>query len=213
MGSWGRSRRQRLSQRLRGQRIPLPPGPADGRTFNSEAAALRALEGNSSGSGETRQAGARAYDRELYGDWRDADGDCQDTRDEVLAAQGRQIELSVDGCEVINGEWRGPYTGEMLTGPRALHIDHVVPLKEAHISGARHWSPAKRRRFANDVDNLLAVEAGTNMSKGSAGPSEWLPDTRECRYVEQWVTVKRKWDLGMDDRERAALERLLADCP
>lgn len=86
-------------------------GPLGGRTFDSEAAAVRALEGGTSGGGQTREAGTRAYDRDLYGCWHDADGDCQDTRDEVLAAQGRQIELSADGCEVVDGVWRGPYTG------------------------------------------------------------------------------------------------------
>lgn len=187
-------------------------GPLDGRTFDSEAAASRALEGGTSAGGQTRETGRWAYERELYGDWRDANGDCQDTRDEVLAAQGRQIERSPDGCEVIDGVWRGPFTGRTYTDPGDLHIDPVVPLKEAHISGARSWPASKRRRFANDRDNLLAVEAGENMSKGSRGPSEWLPETGRCRYVEQWFAVKRKWGLRMDAEERAAVDRLLGQC-
>ena len=112
-------------------------GPLEGRNFPSEAAAVRALEGRASGGGQTSQVGGRAYDRDLYGDWGDADGDCQDTRDEVLADQGRQIDLSGDGCEVMDGVWRGPYTGQTFTDPGDLHIDHVVPLKEAHVSGSR----------------------------------------------------------------------------
>ncbi len=187
-------------------------GPLDGRTFSSESAAVRALEGGTSGGGQTPGANGRSYDRDLYGGWIDADGDCRDTRDEVLAAQGRRIEWSADGCEVIGGIWRGPYTGRRFTDPGDLHIDHVVPLKEAHVSGARAWPSRERREFANAPDNLLAVEAGENMSKGSRGPSEWLPDTGRCGYVEQWVAVKRDWDLEMDSAERDAIQRLLARC-
>lgn len=51
------------------------------------------------------------------------------------------------------------------------------------------------------------------MSKGSRGPSEWLPETRQCGYVQQWVAVKREWDLRMDAQERAAVEAALGDCP
>ncbi|MFW5969882.1 MAG: HNH endonuclease [Halofilum sp. (in: g-proteobacteria)] len=184
-------------------------GPLDGRTFNSESAAVRALEGET--NGEERDAG-RAYDRELYGDWTDADGDCRDTRDEVLAAQGRRIEWSADGCEVVGGVWRGPYTGKRFTDPGDLHIDHVVPLKEAHVSGARDWSASRRREFANAPDNLLAVEASTNMSKGSRDPAEWLPDTGRCGYIERWARVKREWGLGMDPQEREAVHALRTRC-
>lgn len=187
-------------------------GPLDGKSFGSEAAALRVLEDGASGGGQTQQAESRAYDRDLYGDWRDVDGDCQDTRDEVLAAQGRQIELSADGCEVEGGVWRGPYTGATFTDPSDLHIDHVVPLKEAHVSGARAWPASKRRRFANDPDNLLAVEAGENMSKGSRGPSEWLPGTGQCEYVDHWVTVKREWGLEMDRAEQGAIRDVRQRC-
>lgn len=179
-------------------------GPLDGRSFNSESAA--------SGEEQAASGNGRPYDRELYGDWIDADGDCRDTRHEVLAAQGRRIEWSADGCEVIGGVWRGLYTGKRFTAPGDLHVDHVVPLKEAHVSDARVWSSSKRREFANAPDNLMAVEAGANMSKGSRGPSEWLPAMGQCRYVDRWVAVKRDWRLEMDTVEREAVRRLRDRC-
>ena len=73
-------------------------GPVDSRSFSWEAAATRTFEGSTSETRQAQSAGTGAYDRDLYGDCRDADGDCEDTRDEILAAQGRQIELSADGC-------------------------------------------------------------------------------------------------------------------
>lgn len=188
-------------------------GRLDGRSFRSEAAARDALGG---GGGRTESASRRAggaYDRDAYGDWRDADGDCQSTRDEVLIEHARSYELGPEGCDVVDGVWRGPYTGERLTNPSQVHIDHVVPLKEVHISGAASWPPAKKRRFANDSRNLLPAEAGANMSKGASGPADWLPDRNRCAYVERWARVKREYQLDMDRAERQAIQRVNRRCP
>lgn len=184
-------------------------GPLDGQTFPSKGAATATLEGENSGTSAPGSARSE-YNRNAYGDWADLDGDCQDTRDEVLLGQGEDVELGQRGCEVVSGRWEGPYTGRTFSDPGDLHIDHVVPLKEAHVSGAVAWPPQKKRRFANDLDNLLAVEAGANMAKGSRGPSEWMPDTGECAYLEQWVEVKEEWGLNMDRQERQFIKA--ADC-
>jgi len=58
-----------------------------------------------------------------------------------------------------------------------LHAPAIAPRHEAmcrahaHRSGAADWSTKRKQRFANDPDNLLAVEAGANMSKGDSGLS------------------------------------------
>lgn len=186
-------------------------GPLDGRSFESEAAARRAL-GRAGGTG----AGAPAYDRELYGGWRDRDGDCQDTRTEVLIAEADGwIRLTDGGCEVRRGRWVGPYTGEVINDPSELHVDHRVPLKEAHRSGARRWPARKRRRYATDLRHdatLAAVDAEANMAKGADGPADWLPPERRCRYVRRWLKVKRAWGLRLDPRERAAIRQVRRRC-
>ena len=185
-------------------------GPLAGQAFESESAALAALEGRSPSSGETNNSAA--YDRDLYGGWIDADGDCQDTRQEILISQGEAIRLDGSGCRVTDGVWRGPYTGERFTDHGDLHIDHIVPLAEAHESGAAAWDRQRKRRFANDPLNLLAVEAGENMSKGRRDPAEWLPDQGRCAYVERWTMVKTEYGLSMDSRERQAINRVEVDC-
>jgi len=56
---------------------------------------------------------AEPYDRGLYRHWTDANGDCQDTRTEVLIAESIEaVTLSADGCEVRRGKWYDPYTDQ-----------------------------------------------------------------------------------------------------
>jgi len=160
------------------------------------------------------------YDREsMYGGWRDDDGDCQNTRQEVLAAESLiPVVLSDDGCNVRTGLWFDPYTGLTFAAPGDLDIDHLVPLKEAHQSGAHAWTNEKRRDYANDLDNpghLIAVDDGTNQSKGDKDPAGWLPPSLafRCAYVSAWIAVKRKWELTMDSAEEAAIRNGFSECP
>jgi len=182
-------------------------GELDGRSFDSERTARQALGGADTGGRENA-----GYDRDLYGGWRDRDDDCQDTRTEVLLQEADgPVEMGPEGCEIVRGTWTGFYTGQTFTDPSKLHIDHLVPLKEAHVSGAAAWPRSRKRAYATalkDTDVLIAVEAGANMSKGSRGPADWLPARNRCAYVQRWVAVKRTWDLEMDAAERRAIARV-----
>ena len=150
------------------------------------------------------------YERKSYKHWIDGDRDCRNTRHEVLHDQSvEKPKLSKDSCKVIGGKWTGPYGGETFTAPQSLDIDHIVPLKEAHRSGAWAWSKQKKEEFANDQEsNLLAVDRRLNRRKGDKDPADWMPSTNQCDYLVRWLTVKTKWRLDMDDRERAAISRL-----
>ena len=145
-----------------------------------------------------------AYDRELYGGWIDADGDCQNTRHEVLIAESTvPVTLDGSGCRVIAGRWEDPYTGRVFTDPRRLDVDHFIPLAEVHRSGGYAWTPRKRRRYTNDLSNpntLIAVWKSANRSKGDGDPAHWLPPNREyrCEYMKIWIDLKRHWNLSTD---------------
>src|SRR4051794_14242797 len=76
------------------------------------------------------------YDRDEFKHWVDADGDCQDTRDEVLAAESL---VEVGGCDVSTGKWFSYYDRQTWTQSSDVDIDHMVPLKEAWDSGAHAW--------------------------------------------------------------------------
>jgi hypothetical protein len=161
---------------------------------------MRAIESLSTAA-ETRSG----YERSKFRLWVDADRDCQDTRDEVLAAESL---VRVHGCDIQTGKWRSYYDGVGTRSSTAFDIDHLVPLAEAWDSGARGWSADTRERYANDLGDprtLVAVSAGSNRSKSDKDPAEWMPAHARCRYVRQWVAVKLRWSLTVDPTERRAL--------
>ncbi len=160
-----------------------------------------------------------AYDRDQWGRWSDADGDCQDTRQEVLIEESRiTVTYKSDRrCQVEAGRWFGAYTSSTVTQASELDVDHMVPLANAHRSGGWAWGAERKRRYANsldDPDHLIAVTAGANRSKGAKGPDEWKPPNRSywCEYSVDWIRIKETWELTVTLGEAAALRDMLATC-
>lgn len=204
-------------------------GPLAGQTFANKAEAQAALGQSQQGSppAQARKtlpppsapgSGAVRYDRKLYGGWIDTDGDCQNTRQEVLIEESLvPVTLDARGCKVVAGRWYDPFTGRYFTNPRKLDIDHFVPLAEVHRSGGTAWAPAQRKQYANDLSDpktLIAVSASANRSKGAKDPAAWLPPNPEfrCEYVRLWIAIKERWGLRMDTREAAAVRAVLDRC-
>jgi hypothetical protein len=83
-----------------------------------------------------------------------------------------------------------------------------VPLQEAWQSGAYCWTSEFRKTYANDLDYLHSLEAVTDevkQSKGVQDPATWTPSLDPCRYIRDWVSVKWRWNLTLDNSERDAL--------
>lgn len=155
------------------------------------------------------------YEREKFNHWVDADGDCQDARDEVLRAESTK--KARGRCEVTKGAWHSAYDDVTLKRPGGLDIDHMVPLKEGWESGADAWTSEERETYANDLGDpraLIAVTAASNRSKSDQDPADWMPDARSyhCTYVADWVAVKIRWSLYADPAEQAALADVAAGC-
>ena len=159
------------------------------------------------------------YDRDDWKHWTDADGDCQDARQEVLIAESlAEVTFETDrGCRVETGQWYGAFTGVYVEDPSDLDIDHLVPLKNAHLSGAWKWDADMREEYANyleEENHLIAVTKGANRSKGAKGPEEWGPPDLDyfCRYAQDWTEVKARWQLTMTKVESEIVMDMLGTC-
>ena len=131
-----------------------------------------------------RPRGTEGYVRAAFGDsWVDTDHDGCNQRDDVLlrdAVRGTTQVQQQGACDhdVLAGTWHDPYTGRTLVftdlkdlhQAEAIQIDHVVPLAEAWVSGARSWSKERRELFANDLGELLAVEGRPTRARATTTP-------------------------------------------
>ena len=172
----------------------------------------------------------RDYRRSAFGQAWDDDngapggGNRCDTRDDILDRDllGK-IYVSTKRCPqaVASGTLRDPYTNATVGFVRgnqvgaSVQIDHIVPLAFAWDMGARDWTDAMRKRFANDPANLLAVAGQANQDKGDLPPGEWMPPNTAfwCQYAVQFVAVLRGYRLPVDEASARELRDAAAGCP
>lgn len=157
------------------------------------------------------------YDRKEFKHWIGAAGADCDARDAVLKEESNPPIASDAPCPINEGKWLSLYDGKLITDPGKIDIDHMVPLAEAWRSGAHAWTDEQREQYANDMGDsrsLIAVSAGSNRSKSDQDPDEWLPTSEDylCTYLADWVAVKFRWDLTLEQAEYDAIKENSADC-
>ena len=159
------------------------------------------------------------YKRSLFIHWSDLDGNGCDTREEVLKRDSiSKPQVDPYRCYVVAGDWYSKYDGKNLSDRGDVDIDHVVALKEAWDSGAWSWTESQRKAYANDMTDsrtLIAVTDRVNRSKGEKDPSNWMPPMKSywCIFLGDWISVKARWGLSMDQSEFGRIKNLLAsDC-
>lgn len=153
------------------------------------------------------------YDRSRFGGWAEANGNCMNTRHELLKSLSTgPIKTSSSGCAVIRGRWLDPYTNQIFSRAGELDIDHLVPLAYAWTRGADEWTDAKRAAFSNDRRNLFVVSSEVNRNKGSRGPTEWLPPNAgfHCQYVTRFQRMVLTFELSPSLEEWSNITRIRA---
>src|SRR6056300_302221 len=144
------------------------------------------------------------YKRSYFGSWQDFDGDCQNTRHELLQKLSTSTyTLSANTCKVLTGRWLDPYTSKVFSRSEDVDIDHLVPLSYAWKHGAFGWSKDKRMKFANDERNLFAVQSSVNREKSDSGPLKWLPPNVafRCEYILRFERIGKIYGLEFSDME------------
>ncbi|AEO57304.1 hypothetical protein MYCTH_102138 [Thermothelomyces thermophilus ATCC 42464] len=182
----------------------MQPGIPSASTAKSQLAALTVKAAYDDGN----------YSRDLFPHWETVSGACN-TREYVLKRDGTNV-VTDSSCAAQSGTWVSPYDGATWTAASDVDIDHMVPLKNAWISGANTWSTAKRTQFANDIDlpQLWAVTDNVNQAKGDKSPDAWKPPSTSfyCTYAKSWVTVKYSYGLSVTSAEKSALTSMLNTC-
>jgi hypothetical protein len=191
---------------------PAPPVPSSQAAAGSALAVVETLPARKANN-------SPPYHRDAFGQaWADVDHNGCDTRNDILRRDLTKVDVR-DSCIVLTGQLNDPYTGKAISFSRsratAVQIDHVVALSDAWQTGASKWSPDQRLHFANDPENLLAVDGPQNEAKGDDEASEWLPPNRgyRCRYVARQIGVKARYHLWVEPAEKDAMRAVLATCP
>jgi hypothetical protein len=162
------------------------------------------------------------YRRAAFGKAWENGGDC-DTRDEILDRDLiDKTYVSIKRCPdvVATGVLDDPYTGTVISfqrGPKTgedVQIDHIVPLAYAWDMGASEWTDAQRKQFANDPNELLAVQGKANEDKGDMPPGKWMPPNTAfaCQYATHWITVLRAYSLPVDPASSGVLRQAAGTC-
>lgn len=161
------------------------------------------------------------YDRKAqFGRWVNDPNDetCMNTRAKVLDRDSAKkvIFKETSKCTIESGRWKDPYTGQTLNFASQIQIDHLVPLKNAYVSGAYKWNFSARCLYANYLGydfHLLSVSGTENMRKSDKAPDRYMPPNSSyaCTYVRNWLTVKLLWGLSMTLPEADSIRQIIND--
>ncbi len=101
------------------------------------------------------------------------------------------------------------YTGSSTC---QLNVDHVVALKDIHVSGGGKLSNNEKSRIANDRDNHVPACASINKSKGASTPAHVSRKSADgkgvdytfignqfCAYVVKYHAFKVKYALSFSN--------------
>lgn len=142
------------------------------------------------------------------------------TRDDILRRDLADLVVRPGTCYAQSGVLHDPYTDQTIAftrGPTTsdvVQIDHLVSLSDAWYKGAREWDDQRRRDFANDPRNLLAVGAQANFNKAFRDATAWLPTNEafRCEFVARQIDVKAAYGLWLSANEKRAMGDVLARC-
>lgn len=209
-----------LSDNVQGPPAPPLP-PVDGPT---ESAAVEIL-----GQLPKAEPEKVSYNRDEWKHWVNVTS-CWDVREQVLYDEAVKDSTLIlldksdnptadvgQACSIKSGTWNDPYSGTVITNPKDLDIDHMIPLSYAAQHGGQSWDANRKQQYANDLtygNHLIAVKASENRSKSDKGLSEWKPSNKAywCDYAVNWITVTKNYGLTVSPNDANVLSEMLGTC-
>lgn len=141
------------------------------------------------------------------------DNSCMDTRSLVLQRDSAASVSVSKNCKILTGLWHDPYSAMNFPTSALIQIDHLVPLKNAYMTGAFEWDANKRCLYANymgDKFHLISVSAHENLSKSDRAPNEFIPSNKAytCQYLKNWLETKLIWSLRLTPPEVSGILKI-----
>ena len=159
-----------------------------------------------------------AYDRTIhFGGWvkKIVGPDCQSTRAKVLIRDTLvPVTMKENNCTVATGKWNDHYTMDTFKDAQDIQIDHMVPMKNAYVSGAYKWTYLQRCLYGNYMgykNHLIPIFGEENNQKSDHTPIDYMPpnDTYKCTYLKDWLFIKGLWGLTMSVEEASSIKDLI----
>lgn len=133
----------------------------------------------------------------------------------ALLHDGHDISVDDSTCEVTDGLWRDPLSGETAT------LDEVeargfLPPERVWASGGSQWDDFQASIYRNSPESVMTISDEAHEERGERGPDEWRPkdDALWCGYALRWVSEKNTFGLSMESQAEAdALTEMLGTCP
>lgn len=97
--------------------------------------------------------------------------------------------------------YKDPYTDKEITDIKILDFDHIIPIFAVQKWGDVNWSKEQKNKFAQDENVGVSVLNKENRSKGSKGPSEWLPKANQGDYCYSWLLIAHEYGLALRQQD------------
>lgn len=132
----------------------------------------------------------------------------------LLDSSGEETKEKEKACSIKSGEWKDPYTNEVIKDPTKTDLDHTSPLAATARAGGQDWDNKKKEEFANDLDHLVVTSQKANRQKGDKTPSDWMPENKDswCTYSKIYINILSKYNLNITQKDKDVLEKTISSC-
>lgn len=135
--------------------------------------------------------------------------------DAALARDSESIQADADTCEISDGVWFDPLSGQTVTRDD-VEAKPFLPTERAWASGAGEWDGHQFSVYRNSPQSVMAISDESYDERGQQGPADWRPENKSlwCGYALRWVSEKSIFGLALEsEAESDALIEMLNTCP